>query len=214
LRGCVGLVMPDLVGLARRLTGVRDSLAGTRFAFAEREDHVEVVCPWGNRIRCHGADPGRFGSVSLGMPYVEFDVAPGSVAAIADFYREVFMAPARLADSGGRPTAVVAVGPGQQLRFRETEAALPAYDGHHIQLYVADFSRPYKSLLERGLISEESDQHQYRFLDIVDPRDNAIKFTVEHEIRSIRHPLYGRPLVNRNPSQSNVSYSPGRDALA
>lgn len=214
LRGCIGLVMPDLVALTRRLTGVRDLLSGTRFAFAEREDHVEVVCPWGNRIRCHGADSGRFGPIALGMPYVEFDVAPGSAAAIVDFYRDVFMAPARLADAGGGTTAVVAVGPGQQLRFRETKAQLAAYDGHHIQLYVADFSRPHGNLLERGLISEESDQHQYRFLHIVDPRDNAIKFTVEHEIRSMRHPLYGRPLVNRNPSQSNVSYFPGRDALA
>lgn len=124
------------------------------------------------------------------------------------------MAPAQLTDTGGKPTAVVSVGPRQELRFGETEAQPAAYDGHHIQLYVADFSGPYNRLQERGLISEESDQHQYRFLHIVDPRDNAIKFTVEHEIRSMRHPLYGRPLVNRNPAQSNRSYLPGRDAFA
>ena len=214
LRGCIGLVVPDLVALKARLTGVRDLLSGTQFGFAAREDHIDVVCPWGNRIRCHGADAGRFGSITLGMPYVEFDVAPGSAAAIARFYREVFMAPARLDDSAGRQTAVVAVGPGQQLRFRETEAEPAAYDGHHIQLYVADFSGPYRSLLQRGLISEESDEHQYRFLHVVDPSDNSIRYTVEHEIRSMRHPLYGRPLVNRNPSQSNRSYLPGRDAFA
>ena len=34
------------------------------------------------------------------------------------------------------------------------------------------------------------------------------------EVRSLRHPLYGRPLVNRNPAQSNRAYVPGRDAFA
>jgi hypothetical protein len=213
LRGCIGLVMPDLTALATRLHDVRDLLAGTRFGFVEREDRVEVVCPWGNRIRCHRADPERFGSRSLGMPYVEFDVPPGSAAAIAGFYREIFIAHARLTDAAGKPAAVVSTGPGQELRFVEDEAPQAPYDGHHIQLYVADFSGPYHRLRERGLISEESDQHQYRFLHIVDPRDNAIKFTVEHEIRSLRHPLYGRPLVNRNPLQSNRAYLPGRDAF-
>jgi hypothetical protein len=122
------------------------------------------------------------------------------------------MAPARVIHDGGEPVAVVVVGATQELRFRETGAPPVAYDGHHIQIYVADFSRPYGRLKERGLITEESDQHQYRFLDIVNPRDNAVKFTVEHEIRSMRHPLYGRPLVNRNPSQSNRFYVPGQDA--
>ncbi len=44
--------------------------------------------------------------------------------------------------------------------YRETTAPIPEYDGHHIQITLADFSGPHKKLLERGLISEESDQHQ------------------------------------------------------
>lgn len=36
-------------------------------------------------------------------------------------------------------------------------------------------------------------------------------FTIEHEVRSMRHPLYLRTLVNRNPSQSIVQYAPGED---
>jgi hypothetical protein len=31
-------------------------------------------------------------------------------------------------------------------------------------------------------------------------------------VRSMRHPLFARPLVNRNPEQSNVRYAPGYDA--
>ncbi|MEA2678567.1 MAG: hypothetical protein QOK03_289 [Candidatus Binataceae bacterium] len=37
-------------------------------------------------------------------------------------------------------------------------------------------------------------------------------FTIEHEVRSMKHPLYMRPLVNRNPAQSNINYMPGHDA--
>ena len=212
LRGCVGLVIPDRGALIERLHAVRQRLTGTRFDFAEHDDCVEATCPWGNRVRCHAPDPTRFGAMTLGMPYVELNVPRDSAAAIAEFYREVFMAPARVVHAEGESVAIIAVGATQELRFRELAGAPAAYDGHHIQIYVADFSRPYERLKERGLITEESDQHQYRFLDIVDPRDNAVKFTIEHEVRSTRHPLYARPLVNRNPAQSNRSYMPGHDA--
>ena len=37
-------------------------------------------------------------------------------------------------------------------------------------------------------------------------------FQIEHEIRSMTHPLYARPLVNRNPAQTNRTYVAGRDA--
>jgi hypothetical protein len=30
----------------------------------------------------------------------------------------------------------------------------------------------------------------------------------------MRHPMYARPLVNRNPAQSNRSYAPGYEALS
>ncbi len=96
--------------------------------------------------------------------------------------------------------------------FRETDRELPPYDGHHVQIYVADFSGPYAKLLKNGLISEESDQHQYRFKDIADPETGETLFTIEHEVRSMRHPLFMRPLVNRNPAQSNINYAPGYDA--
>ena len=134
------------------------------------------------------------------MPYVELDVPPGTAEGIARFYREIMGAPARLEDGAAR----VDVGPDQVLLYRETERELPAYDGHHIQVYIADFSGPYRQLLERGLVSEESDQHQYRFRDLVDPASGRKLFTLEHEVRSMRHPLYARPLVNRDPEQSNV----------
>ena len=211
VRGRVGIVVPALPALARRLARVRAQLEGTRFEFHEGEDFIDTVSPWGNRIRCH-APHDRFGRVSLGVPYVEFWVPPESAAGIARFYREVLAAPARLFDDNEGRGARVQVGKEQELRFRETEATPPPYDGHHIQIYIADFAGPHRRLKERGLIMEESDQHQYRFKDIVDPDNGRLLFTVEHEVRSMRHPLYNRPLVNRNPDQTNVAYMPGRDA--
>ena len=207
LRGRVGLVLPDREALLKRLDKVRKPLEGTRFAFVEHADHVETTCPWGNTLLCHDPSP-RFGGMPLGMGYVEFDVPVGSAKGIADFYREVFSASAILEEGLAR----ISAGAGQELVFRETEEPLPAYDGHHIQVYVANFSGPHRELLERRLISEESNQHQYRFEIISDPATGKPLFQIEHEVRSMRHPLYARPLVNRNPEQTNRNYIPGRDA--
>ena len=209
LRGRVGIVLLGREALLARLSGVKRALEGTRFAFSEHESCVEAVSPWGNVIRCHEPEP-RFGPVRLGMPYVELDVPLGAAEGIARFYREIVGAPARYA--AGERAAYVPAGPNQELVYRETERPIPPYDGHHVQVYVADFSGPHRRLLERGLITEESDQHQYRFVDLVDPAGDKVLFQLEHEVRSMRHPLYARPLVNRNPAQSNLDYAPGYDA--
>jgi hypothetical protein len=212
LRGITALVLPDGKALLDRLARVRGPLNGTRFTFRESNDGVEVTSPWGNRILCHAGDPERFGPAALGMAYVQFDVRPGAAAGIARFYREVFAAAAELFDDGKR--ARVTVGPRQYFFFAEIDAAQAPYDGHHVQIDIADFSGPYRKLKALGLVSEESSQHQYRFRDIVDPQTRELLFTVEHEVRSLQHPMYGRELVNRDPAQSAMNYRPGRDRLA
>ncbi len=83
------------------------------------------------------------------------------------------------------------------------------YDKHHVQIHIADFSGPYKKLGELGLISMETGQWEYRFKDIVDLDTREVLFTVEHEVRSQTHPMYARPLVNRNPAVTNRDYKPG-----
>jgi len=211
VRGVTHLVVPDLSALAARLERVRKPLQGTHFHVHEASDAIETTSPWGNRIRCRSADASaRF---ALGIASVEFDVRVGTARGIAEFYRQVLGALAHTTTDGTHEAAHIAVGIGQQLVFRETSAAHREYDGHHIQVYIADFSGPYDKLRERGLISEESGPHQYRFEDIVDPASGKALFKLEHEIRSLRHPLCGRPLVNRNPAQTNREYVPGRDAL-
>jgi hypothetical protein len=213
LRGITGLVLPDRAALLERLSKLREPLKGTSFDFRESNDGVETVSPWGNRIHCHAPDPARFGSIVLGMAYVQLDVRPGTAAGIARFYGEVLAAPADLLDDGNGRRARVMVGAKQYFVFRETDAPERAFDGHHVQIDVADFSSPHRRLQELGLVTEESSRHQYRFKDIVDLDTRRVLFTIEHEVRSMQHPMYARALINRNPAQTGMHYRPGRDSL-
>lgn len=211
VRGVTGIVLPDRRALLQRLAAQREPLAGTDFDFREEADDVLVISPWGNRIRAHAPAP-RFGPVTLGIAYVAFDVPRGTAGGIAKFYRDVFATPASVEKGKEGDQARVLVGPDQSLLYCETERALPSFDGHHIAIYIANFSGPYRWLLERKLITEESDQHQWRFEDIVDPETGKPLFTVQHEVRSMRHPFYNRNLVNRDPAQTNRNYAPGHDS--
>jgi hypothetical protein len=211
-RGEVGLVLPDLDALQERLTHVKARLEGTQFSFAVDNGYVRVTCPWGNRLRLEGPGP-RSGQMTLGIASVEFPVASGDADGIARFYAQVLGAVARVADEPAGRTARVVVGTHQELVFRESGGARLPYDGHHVQIYIADFSGPHRRLAERGLVTEESSEHQYRFQDVVDPDTGRRLFELEHEVRSVTHPLYLRPLVNRNPAQRQPTYQRGRDAF-
>jgi hypothetical protein len=116
--------------------------------------------------------------------------------------------------NGDGTVARVKAGKHQYLQFRETDHAQPEYDGHHVQIYITDFSGPYRRLGERGLISQEDNQYQYRFRDIVDLDTGKHMFTVEHEVRSATHPMFMRPLVNRNPAETNRTYAQGHEEWA
>lgn len=214
LRGHSGIVIAGRAALLNRFAAVRQRLAGTRFNFSEHDGYVEAICPWGNRMRCYEPDVARFGSIKLGIPYVEFDVPIGTADAIAAFYRRIVEAPARVERGAVDGVATrVLVGRNQHLLFRETDRPLPEFDEHHLQIYVVNFSGIYRRLCERNLISREDNRYQYRFRDIVDPESGRHLFTVEHEVRSVTHPMYLRPLFNRNPSLTNRNYAPGYDQL-
>lgn len=211
VRGVTGLVLPDRSQLLDRLARVAKPLDGTMLRIKETDDAVEVVSPWGNRIRCHSPDRERFGPIQLGMPYIELDVPTGAAAGIARFYREIMGAPCETIEGG--KAARIAIGE-QWLIFRETDAPLADYDAHHLQIFVADFAGPYDKLKARGLISAEDGAHQYRFIDIFDPLDGRPLYKLEHEVRSLLHSGYGRDFVNRNPNQQLGNYVPGNDSLS
>lgn len=213
LRGHVGLVIPDTEGLKQRLTRLKEKLADTAFDCSVEDGYIAVTGPWGNKFRCYAPGP-KFGEMTLGVPYVQFDVEPGTAAGIAKFYKKVIKAPSKVSKDPSGDAAHVRVGNTQELIFRETSEKIPAFDGHHIAVYIANFSSPHKFLLKRGLITEETNDFQYRFEDIVDPDTDRHLFKIEHEVRSLYHPMFGRErgFVNRNPVQSLQAYSRGHDA--
>lgn len=213
--GYIGLVAPSLETLEERLKAVEPRLAGTQFAWKHEERWLLVTCPWGNQFRCHApGDEPYLGDMQLGMSYVEFNTAPGTAEGIARFYSDVMLAPARAEQLHGNLTALVSIGGGNQyLLFTETDEEIPPYDGHHIAIYVANFSRPYGWMREHEVISEDVANHQFRFQDLVDPASGDHVFELEHEVRSLRHPMFRRPLVNRDPGQTQRNYVRGRDAL-
>jgi hypothetical protein len=195
LRGHIGVVTPSLDALVQRLESIAPRLEGTKFGFERKDDRIDVTCPWGNKFRCYEPSS-EFGDIISGIPYVEFTVPTGSKEGIARFYSQVMGAVSYVEGDA----AVAEVGRYQKLIFRET-AAVPEYDGHHIAVYVANFSSPYKYMAEKGLVTEDPRNHQFRFVDIVDPETGAPLFKIEHEVRGLRHALYRRELVNRTVGQ-------------
>lgn len=212
IHGHIGVVMPDLEALKKRLETIAPGLKETQFAWSANGDHIAVRCPWGNQLRCYAPGP-AFGDMALGIPYVEFLVGPGKAAGIARFYQSVLGAPAALQSDRDGAVTKVSIGRNQALIFRESLEPLRAYDGHHIAIYVANFSGPYGFLKARGLVSEDVRNHQFRFKEIVDPEGGKGLFLVEHEVRSLHHPMFNRRFVNRDPEQSARQYRRGRDAL-
>ena len=210
--GHIGLVLPDLDALESRLQSVADGLKDSKFACLRKDDHLLVTCPWGNLFRCY-ANQTKFGDMTLGMPYVEFFVAPGAMDGILRFYQTVFGAPTELENDEDGQVGRVKIGRHQALLFRETDRQTAPYDGHHVAIYVANFSGPYDYLQSRGAISEDVRNHQFRFKDIIDPVDGLSKFILEHEVRSLRHPMYHRHFVNRDAAQSQRDYRRGWDAF-
>src|SRR6202451_943308 len=120
LRGHTGIVISGREALLERLASVAKKLDGTAFAFGEHNDHVEATCPWDNRLRCYEPDAARFGRITLGIPYVEFEVPIGTAQGICDFYPQIMAMPAELTNRDGI-VARVKMARDQYLLFRETD---------------------------------------------------------------------------------------------
>ena len=213
IRGRIGVVTPDVALLEERLGAVARRLDGTQFAFEREGRNLNVTCPWGNRIRCHPADGARMGGARIGLEYLILNVPQGAAAGVARFYAEVIGAKADVVERRGAPAARIQAGRHQALLFRESAGETRPYDNHHIAVYIADFSGPHRALAAMGLITEESNEHQYRFTNIAHPDTGETLYELEHEVRSMGHPMFGRELVNRDPSQSLQGYRRGADAL-
>jgi hypothetical protein len=212
LRGHIGMEMQSMDDLKARLEAAKPLLEGTQYGYSIEGDEVLVTGPWGNKFRCSQGSTGA-NEMPVAIRYVEFTVPMGTAPGIARFYNEIIQAPASVTDEAAGNVARVRMGLSQELRFRETSAELAPYDGHHIAVYLTNFSGPHVFLKERGLVTEETNDFQYRFQDIIDLDTGEKLFEIEHEVRSATHPMFQRPLVNRNTAQSLQNYQHGRDAI-
>jgi len=174
--------------------------------------YYEITCPWGNRFRVHPASPTL--NASLGLTYLQLRCLHGTAKHIARFYQSLIGATARLKEENDVEIALISLGPQQNLIFMEIPKNEPQqldqYDGHHICIYIANLSQTFKRLQSRKLIyvnkrfedraktMEEALHYRgFRFKDIVMVEGRGRLFQLEHEVRSVVHPSYLKPLVNR-----------------
>jgi hypothetical protein len=194
LPGEVALVVPDLEAVRRGLTAVTGRLAGTALAVADGGRSLRVTTPWGHHLRVHPADGHRLPLMIAG---VEFEVARGTASGIGAFYEEVLQCPVARRREEGDSVAEVTVGPGQCFRFRERPEGGVVPNSNHVAVYLTRYRAIHDALDTRGLVFETEANEQFRFRDVVDPGSGRLLFQFEHEMRSLYHPGYRRPLVNR-----------------
>jgi len=222
--GRIGLIVPSLEHVLDGLSNVKERLSGTKFGYEVVQDasnpyiphasrQLSVTSPSGNQFTVFENNPQIDFRGDLGMPYVEFFCRRDRAVKIATFYKHYFGAHYAVEVHGGSTFAKIYVGPNQVLIFRESdENQVIAYSGYHIAIYVADFSTTFEKFKRDHLlysyennVCETLDEalriRQFRTLRIVDPNQEGQKddlFLLEHEVRSMFHKSYMRPLVNRN----------------
>lgn len=197
LPGEVGLVVPSVEDVERRLEEVGRELKDSELTSARVGETLAVTTPWGHRLRVlPRAGPSR---LPHRLPYVEFWVAPGQAEGIGAFYRDVLQCPVDLRPIDGDPAAWVTVGAYQTFRFRERPGGGTVPNTNHVAVYLTRYRTIYAALERLGLVMEADADEQFRFSHIVNPRTHETLFVFEHEMRSLHHPDFLRPLVNRVP---------------
>jgi hypothetical protein len=198
LPGEVALAVHDLASVQRRLERIAPLLKGSAFSCRAERGTLATTTPWGHAVRVHSA--ARFpGNLPQSVPFVTFRVPPGTAEGIARFYRELLYCPADVAGGRGARRALVNVGPHQQLRFQETPGARVIDCTNHVAVYLARYHEVHDALHARKLVTEADAREQFRFQDIVHPESGKLLFRFEHEMRSLYHPEFHKPLVNRVP---------------
>lgn len=223
--GVVGLAFSDLAALRRRFSehGVPCEEVPADDALQPFGPALSVRSPSGVRLRLHAA-PSRFApagadeagialpggpSAGLGMPYVDFACRAGTAEGIGRFYQQTLGIPVVFGDGFCR----VLVQTSQFLLFRETDAEVPAYDNHHIAIYLGRietgdanvaFAAAYDRCRRANLVwnnprfpnltydtKELAMGHgEFRVLDLADPSTGVVVYRLEHEIRSLEHPTF------------------------
>ena len=198
--GVVGLVVPDMAGIKERfdLLEALGKFEGTPYCRKEQDNTVLLTSPFGFRLRLHPA-----GSVPflrpLGIAYVEVPVPPDTADGIARFYERVVRAPAEVGVVEGERAALIGAGPYQEMRF--IERALDDHNTHsmHISYHVTNYNELREAMAAHGSLKGIGRGEVFFFDRIFDPDTDDVLFVLQNEVRSVYHPDFMRPLINRWP---------------
>lgn len=194
--GEVGLSVPDPAAVQKTLKRLAPHFKDTQFDCREDGQTLLTRSPWGHWIRVHRAGE-LSGALPQALSYVRFWAPPGSAAGIGAFYRDLLGVPARVLKNGRLQKTIVNVGVNQHFHFVEKRAlSLPGHP-NHVAVYLTRYQSVYAELRRRRLLLEADSNEQFRFAKIVDPQSGALLFEFEHEMRSLYHPDFLKPLVNR-----------------
>ena len=198
--GEIGLVVPDLSGIKNRLARLQGMgrFDGTPFAVSDMGNAFHVLSPFGIAMRLFAAGSAP-SLMPLAISYVDIAIPRGSAKAVIEFYRKILNCPAEQAMLDDEVTALVPVGPYQNLRYRERDIDDYATHSFHVAIYVTHYNEVRQQLLaHEDFIADALDQ-TFFFKGVYDPESGDRICDLQHEIRGIYHPDFMRPLVNRWP---------------
>jgi len=222
MAGHIGIITPSIPSLLQRLQRIQDHelMKGTKFSWTAKDKFkkdlvppgynnkvVHVTCPYGNKFRIyeHSKDIGHH---QLSVYYVLHYISSKHSKTVGQFYQKYFDVPVTFVPS--EKTVHITVGPWQRLIFVENEKWSNAdYTNYHVAFYVSGFAQTYKKFHADNLLFT-----QHRFADRCETLENALSWkqfrtknildenkevliSFEHEVRSLHHPSFKRPLVNR-----------------
>ena len=196
--GEVGVSVKDIKRVHRNMKRIARELKGTEFSIKEVGKTLTCTSPWGHVLRVHQA-----GQLSGRMPqaisYVNFWVPVGTAKTIADFYEKMVYAPTEVAKRGKHAMAVVTVGANQHFHFIERPDYEPVDHPNHVAIYVTRYREMYRQFKAKKMLMRPDVEEQFRFEKMFNPRSGKVVFSFEHEVRSLYHPDYLKPLTNRVP---------------
>jgi hypothetical protein len=199
--GEIGLVVPDLPVIKARLDrlAANGQFEGTPYELnVIDESTLHVMSPFGVGLKLHAAGSLDF-LRPLGIAYIDIPIKPGKAAALETFYRELVQTPTQLVDIEGEATLVVTYGPYQFIRFREREIENYHLYSFHVAYFVTNYNAYRERVIEQGALQGEGAGQVFFFEDLFDPESGEVIVKFGQEVRSIYHPDFMRPLVNRWP---------------
>ncbi len=188
LGGEIGVMHPQPKMVEKRLQNDLALLAaGCKPSWREADKTLCVQDPWGRVLVLHIAP-------AASLAYVRFWVPAQALSNIARFYTRIFYCPVITKEDAVH----VAVGPQQQLIFQAHEGAVLNAASNHIALYLTLHQRIHQRLKRLELVTPFQDA-QFRIYQIACPSTGQVLGQLEHELRSVHHPDFLQPLLNRSP---------------